>query len=298
MVKVSHQKLMKNIEQLGERYCIEHLSRWDKSQLKDDWWEALKFFFYHSFMRGRRDKLSNEYCSFTITVLQEYFSIDPKTLDDSYRSFKQTKKFYDKDIILDFKKRQSLGRKNSIKHLEFKKEVASKNPIISTLVTPRKIPIEWDNDVYMKKIFLGNEEDIMMVLDVLKLISQDNNKKNIYNYFKEVIQRVGLRGAWRELKQIRAIADKIAALIIRDIGLMNAGLITGDYKYAFPIDTWVKRISRKLGYDTENPDGVKDTLISKCKEYRIEPLVFAAGLWFLGFHSLNVALECLDKTKL
>lgn len=70
----------------------------------------------------------------------------------------------------------------------------------------------------------------MMVLDVLKLISQDNNKKNIYNYFKEVIQRVGLRGAWRELKQIRAIADKIAAFIIRDIGLMNPGLITGDYE--------------------------------------------------------------------
>lgn len=79
---------------------------------------------------------------------------------------------------------------------------------------------------------------------------------------------------------------------------MNAGLIGGDYEYAFPIDTWVKKISHKLGYDTENPDGVKDTLISKCKEYRIEPLVFAAGLWFWGFHSLNIALECLDKTKL
>ena len=298
MVKMSQQKLMKNIEQLGERYCIEHLSRWDKSQLKNNWWEALQFFFYHSFMRGRRDKLSNEYCSFATTVLQEYFSIDSGVLDESYERLEQMKGFFNKDIILNFKKRRNLGRKNSVSHPDFEKEIASKNPIISTLVTPRKIPIEWDNDVYMKKIFLGNEEDIMMVLDVLKLISQDNNKKNIYNYFKEVIQRVGLRGAWRELKQIRAIAGKIAALIIRDIGLMNAGLITGDYKYAFPIDTWVKRISRKLGYDTENPDGVKDTLISKCKEYRIEPLVFAAGLWFLGFHSLNVALECLDKTKL
>jgi len=173
---MSHQKLMKNIEQLGERYCKKHLSRWDKSQLKDNWWEALKFFFYHSFMRGRRDKLSNEYCSFATTVLQEYFSIGSEVLDESYERLEQMKGFFNKDIILNFKKRRNLGRKNSVKHLEFKKEVASKNPIISTLLTPRKIPIEWDNNVYMKKIFLGNEEDIMMVLDVLKLVSQGTKK--------------------------------------------------------------------------------------------------------------------------
>jgi len=112
------------------------------------------------------------------------------------------------------------------------------------------------------------------------------------------MQRAGLKGAWQGLKQIRAIADKIATLIIRDIGLMNTGFITGDYKYAFPIDTWVRRISHELGYDSQNFDRPNAPLISKCKEYGVEPLQFAAGLWFLGFHSLDIALECLDKIEL
>jgi len=79
---------------------------------------------------------------------------------------------------------------------------------------------------------------------------------------------------------------------------MNTELITEDYKYAFPIDTWVKKISHKLGYDSKNLNEVRDGLINKCKEYRVEPLWFAAGLWFLGFHSLDIALEYLDKETL
>lgn len=248
-------------------------------------------------MRGRRDKLSNEYYCFTIRVLQEHFSINSETLDDSYKRIKQAKEFFDKHIILNFKKSRNLGRKNSVKHPDFKNEVASKNFIINLLITPKEIKVKWNNEVYAKKIFLGNEADIMMVLDVLKLISQDN-KKNIYNYFKEIIQRASLKSAWQELNQIRAISDKIAALIIRDIGLMNPGLITADYEYAFPIDTWVKRISHKLGYGSENLNEVRNSLINKCKEYRVDPLRFAAGLWYLGFHSLDIALEYLDKVEL
>jgi len=287
---------MKNIEQLGEKYCRKYLDRWDKNQLESNWWQALNLFFSHSFMRGRRDELSNEYYYFTITVLQEHFLISSETLSDSYERLKQSEKFFDKHIILNFKKSRNLGRKNSVKHSDFKNEIASKNPMIKLLVTRQKIKVKWDNETYMKKIFLGNEADIMMVLDVLKLISQDN-AKNIYSYFKEMIRKVGLKKTCQKLEQIRGISDKIATFIIRDIGLMNTGLITEDYKYAFPIDTWVKRISHKLGYNSDNSGEIKEILISKCKEHRIEPLRFAAGLWFLGFHSLDIALECLDKVK-
>ena len=248
-------------------------------------------------MRGRPDELSNEYYYFTITVLQECFSINHETLDNSYKKLKQTEEFFDKDIILNFKKSQNLGRKNSIKHPDFKSGVASKNFIINLLITLKGIQVKWNNDVYAKKIFLGNEADIMMVLDVLKLISQDN-KKNIYNYFKEVIQGDGLKNAWQELTRIRGISDKIAAFIIRDIGLMNIGLSTEEYKYAFPMDTWVRRISHKLGYDSKNLNEVRNSLINKCKKYQVDPLRFAAGLWFLGFHSLDIALEYLDKVNL
>ena len=41
--------LTENLESLGKQYEIEHLSMWNKNKLETDSWEALKFFFYHSF---------------------------------------------------------------------------------------------------------------------------------------------------------------------------------------------------------------------------------------------------------
>jgi len=71
----SYNKIMRNIEQLGERYCRKYLDSWNKEKLQNNWWEALKFFFSHSFMRGRRDELSNEYYYFTIGTLKDHFYI-------------------------------------------------------------------------------------------------------------------------------------------------------------------------------------------------------------------------------
>ena len=52
--------IIRNIETLGDRYISKYLSYWQKEELDNNWWGALKFFFGHSFMRGRRDELSNE----------------------------------------------------------------------------------------------------------------------------------------------------------------------------------------------------------------------------------------------
>lgn len=80
---------MKNIEKLGERYCKKYLDSWDKEKLQNNWWEALKFFFSHSFMRGRRDKLSNEYYNFTLKILEDYFSITNGNLEGAYEELKK-----------------------------------------------------------------------------------------------------------------------------------------------------------------------------------------------------------------
>jgi hypothetical protein len=52
--------LLKNIELLGRIYCTRYLD-WDRDKLESDWFTALSFFFGNSFMRGRRDEMSNEY---------------------------------------------------------------------------------------------------------------------------------------------------------------------------------------------------------------------------------------------
>jgi hypothetical protein len=288
----NYSKIMRNIERLGEMYCRKYLDLWDKGQLQNNWWEALKFFFNHSFMRGRRDELSNEYYYFTIEALEDYFSITNGNLDTIYEKLKEQKGYFNKECILKFKKDKNIGRGNSVKHQDFRKEVAGKNLILELLITPKEVEVKWDNKTYNKKIFLGNDADIMMVLDVLKFIS-DDDKKNIYNYLKNTITNSRVKSAYEELIGMRSISDKIASFIIRDIGLMNSEIRIADedYKLAFPVDTWVIKIAHKLSCCREDIEEIKNHLIEKCKESDSEPLKVAAGLWFLGFHSLDILLE-------
>ena len=290
---------MRNVEQLGERYYRKYLDLWNKERLRNNWWEALQFFFSHSFMRGRRDELSNEYYYFTIRTLEDYFPITTENVDKSYEILKEQKEHFDKECILKFKKDKNIGRGNSIKHQDFRKEVVEKNPIVKLLITPKEVEVKWDNKTYNKKFFLGNDEDIMMVLDVLKFIS-DDDKKNIYNDLGNTIGNSGVKTAYKELIVIRAVSDKIATFIIRDIGLMSSEIKIEDedYKLAFPVDTWVIKIAHKLGCSSEELEEIKNYLIEKCKESNIETLKFAAGLWFLGFHSLDILLEnCLGEIE-
>jgi len=300
----SYSKIMKNIERLGERYNREYLNCWDKKVLQNNWWEALKFFFSHSFMSGRRDELSNEYYHFTIKTLEDYFTITNENLEESYERLKKQKDYFDKECILNFKMGKKMDKRaNSLnkKHEDdFNKEIAEKNPIVKLLITQKEVKVKWDNETYEKEVLLGNDADVMMVLDVLKFIS-DDEKKNIYNYLRNMIANREVKSAYRELTKMRAISDKIATFIIRDIGLLNPEIKIADkdYKLAFPVDTWVIQIARKLDCNNKNIKEIKNYLIENCKKSHIDPLKFAAGLWFLGFHSLDILLEnCLGEIEI
>jgi len=80
-------------------------------------------------MRGRGNSLSNEYYHFTIKALEYYFVITSENLEESYKRLKRQKKYFDKEYILKFKKDKNIGKGNSIKHKDFKKDVAEKIPL-------------------------------------------------------------------------------------------------------------------------------------------------------------------------
>ncbi|GAH69951.1 unnamed protein product, partial [marine sediment metagenome] len=43
----------------------------------------------------------------------------------------------------------------------------------------------------------------------------------------------------------------------------------------------------------------KNYLIKKCKDTDVDLLKFAAGIWFLGVHSLDILLEnCLEEIEI
>jgi len=294
--------IMENIERLGERYIYnkDYLGCWSHERLRSNWWEALKFFFSHSFMRGRRDELSWRYYSFTIEVLKNSFSITEDDLDCSFKRLKGQREHFNKGCILRFKNANKIGRGNSINHPDFKANVAENNPIVKLLITQRDVEVESDVN-YTKIISLGNEADLMMVLDVLKFVTSEDNRKNIYNYLNHKITDDGVKAVYDELNEIRAISDKISTFIIRDLLLMNTKIKIGedDYRMAFPIDTWVIKIARKLGCDNANIEDIKAYFIEKCRDSGIDPLKFAAGIWFLGVNSLEILLEnCLAELKI
>jgi hypothetical protein len=179
------------------------------------------------------------------------------------------------------------------------------------LTKPQEISFEMDNKQITGVVSLRNDKDLMMVLSTLKFIVDKPNRKNIYKYLRQKIAASGIEKTYRELDEIREVGDKIAAFTIRDIVLMNPNLITkkhlddAEYEYAFPVDTWVEtiaedfldfKIDKQLKLDKQ--EQIKQFLIKKCRENQCDPLKVAAGLWFLGFNSLDLLIDSLKKNKL
>ena len=186
--------LFRNIEQMGRLYREECLNEFDPPP-EGDWWAGLKFFFGHSFMRGRRDELSGEYCQFAIAALEDLFSVER---EGGYARLREHADQFTPEAIIEFRRQVRGSRGSSIKHPRFSEEVAVRNTAIGSLTTCRQGSVKPIGRP------LTNDEDLMMVLDVLKLISCPE-RQNIYCYVKNVIIKDGPEAACRELTKIRAV---------------------------------------------------------------------------------------------
>lgn len=287
---------IKNIEYLGEKYKEEHLAEWTKNTdvLENNWWEGLKFFYKHSFMRGRRDELSNEFCAFALTVIKEKYKIydskdgeiDYSNLQEAYENLVRDKHCFDKKIILEKKRKAGLGRESFLKDDKLKEEIKKRNQVIEKLVNEKEISFKWLNQEYNKKTHLKNDDDIMMVLDTLKFITSSPEKKNIYKVIKDELGNnrikevydflVGPPGANIYEKNFRAVGDKIATFIIRDILLLNPGIEVNnqdDLKFVFPVDTWVRKIAKKFGIKSKQDNPIKEFFIQLCRESLLSKII-------------------------
>ncbi len=292
--------LTQNLEMLGERYKSEYLTVWEKSELETNSWAALKFFFSHSFMRGRRDELSVEYYEFTIKVLYDYFQIKPvKNSNELFKCLKTAKdnNLFNTDNIKELKH----GKSNLIKHPDFEKRIKKENPLINILTTKTKIEIEFPKgNSYTKNICLQNGTDLLMVLDTLNFMSISSDKTNLYKYFNDLIKQNKIDVAYSELNKLSGIGDKISTFFLRDVAIMNSyNLAENLVKYVFPVDTWVAQITSLLAdkqFSAERPNEIKKYFIENYSENNL-PLI-AAGIWFLGFNSLSIAIEYVKIKKI
>jgi len=281
-------KVLKNLENLGEKYCKENLNSFDIKKLSTNWWEALKFFFNHTFMRGRNDELSGKYLNHTLSVLEDLFEITSKDLEKSYSILMLNSKFYDKTQVIDFKGQMNVRNCLDINIRDkFNDSIARGNKTVSLLVSVA-------NSIKDPKqqIPLGNDLDLVMVLDVLDFISNEN-RKNIYKYLKDTIQEDGLSSAYRQLVNLSGIGDKLASFTLRDICLLNPSLKIDDYELVFPIDTWARQVSEKI-FKYENDTEIKGFFIKQCaKDFNF--LKVSAGIWYIGANSLELLISLYKK---
>ncbi len=284
--------LLKNIENLGETYKKVYLSKWDNNRLEADWWYATDFFFDHSFMRGRVDTVSLEYCKFTKIVLRDLFQINEIPASTSILK-KYSNYFQEYSKLKELKKgNQNIIGKDRIE--EFNQKF-KKNIVIKTLTTPINRKELRDG----RGICLENDKDLLMVMSYFKHLSS-NNIDNIYSDILTKIKQGKIKMAYEELDRIDNIGDKLSTFIIRDIGLLNQGLIKDkDYEYALPVDTWVQQMHNRLndqnmiqGSLTNKTVGmIRKWIIDLSTENKIDALKFAAGLWVLGYHSFDILLN-------
>ena len=66
-----------------------------------------------------------------------------------------------------------------------------------------------------------------------------------------------------------------------------------------PIDTWVEQIALRLGLIQQGDEAgaVAEKIVSACRAAGVQPADFNAGAWYLGTHSLDIALASLEATN-
>ena len=282
-------KVIRNLEVFGERYCDRYLKSW-RVDISDNWWTALRFFFNHAFMRGRKDQLSEEYFLFAMDTLKRYFGIPDNPAEEDFQSVacRHYEFVKDFDNIIQFKRIS--GRKlstNSIREQAFYNEIVPTHPMVSELVAKTAI---------RGQRALNNDKDLLMVLSALAFLTCRGMPANVHNYMVGQLSGGNAIGLAKAIKEIYSVGDKLSSFILRDIILMNPNLRVEDQSLVFPVDTWVQKIAKRWGCEPEDHQCVRQFFVDQLEGASAAKV--AAGLWYIGFNSLEILLMNLDKIDL
>lgn len=151
----------------------------------------------------------------------------------------------------------------------------------------------------LKQNKVNKEGDRLMVISLVNFI-QFNNEKNILHLLIEQIKSKKIAEAYRNLDGIWSIGPKIASLILRDVVYiyeLESYLSEEEYYFLQPIDTWVHNLSKRIelvNNDKIYRDEAKD-ITDKCFEFRVNPIHYNQGVWYVGANSLKILLKNIDK---
>jgi len=181
-------------------------------------------------------------------------------------------------------------------------QVLKKNKILTQskkrITNKERLKTEYQ-EIYNK--LKDKEGDRLMVISLINLI-QCKKEKNILKFLIEKIKSKAIRDAYEILDGVWSIGPKIASLILRDIVYiyeLEKYLKPEDYYFLQPIDTWVHKISRKIGLVNKDKiyrDEAKD-ITNKCLKIGVNPIHYNQGVWYIGANSLQIVLRNIEKMK-
>lgn len=256
------------------------------ASLESDWKKALEFFLFHAFMRGRSDKLSIAYKNHTFILLNTY-------LDNSLEKINGDVNNLTKEIS-NFKVRRDIkANSNSLSNKYFFTDFQS-NDFIQLFSKKNEVN---------QKFLVGNDKDIIMVGEVLKLILNDKvisnyYNLNIYNFTVGLLLEDQVTTLYKKINSIRFIKDKLASFYLRNvIKLANLNRLESSIEYFLPIDRWINDICTQLAiFNIDDSLKVKkNKMISYCRASNIDVIEFNQGAWLIGYSSYPLLIEILRK---
>lgn len=147
---------------------------------------------------------------------------------------------------------------------------------------------------------IGKARDVEMLIDILEFISR-NTEKNIVVYSASRIKEGEIKKHYKELQTIRSIGPKIASFYLRDLTCLyelEKFLTEDDLILLQPIDTWVKKVTYRLGIveDKELSDWeMRKRIVKACQNLDISTIKFNQGAWYIGYYAFDLVLDNLDK---
>lgn len=268
-----NEELMKRVARLAKRYRTEILRRShpQPEALCTHWWKAYSFLAGKIFYQGRSDSLSTIIRNMATTILIEHF--DTQSPDGLVHAT-------DKDII--------------------NARIAFESMKVNGKSYKRK------NDIDMLFGVVGRNGELKKQGIIHFLLSLP--KGNIVEHSIREVEEGRVAQLYNELDSIHSIGHKIASFYLRDLvdlfydRLGKCKHIRSKEAQAFlqPVDVWVKKVSEACGvtFDKSDPLHQAKCIVDACREVsrsRRFAISFNQGAWYLGAHSLDIALKELSK---
>lgn len=281
----------KNISSIGRIFIqkVLEVNYGIRNDLMTDWKKSLEFFLFHAFMRGRSDELSIAYKDNAIKLLRSYLDqpIDKIRKDVNGLTFEINK----------FKKSQ------------YKK--LSSNALSDKLFFPtfqnndfiQLFNIQKPNST---KYLVGNDKDIIMVAEVIKLIFDEriiptNYQLNIYAYTVDSLRNGEIEALYNKLIGVKFIGDKLASFYLRNVvKLEGLSFLEDTLEDYLPIDRWIENICIRLGvFEKADKKKIRKNLMKEyCLKNEVNQVEFNQGAWLVGFASFPILMEILEKKEI